>query len=70
MKRIMWTFGVGTPLKGKVVITHSKDFENAMRYVCEKYGQYNVAFNYIDGYSDINGMIEKYNYEIIEEVTL
>lgn len=70
MKKLLWTFGLDTPYKHKCVITFSKDFETAMNYVYDKYGQENVASNYVDPYQHINKLIEKYNYEIIEEITL
>lgn len=70
MEKILWTFGLSTEYKGKAVITKSNNFNDAMYYVYKKYGQENVAFNYIDKYHDIDEMIKKYHYEIIEEVKL
>lgn len=70
MQRILWTFGIGTDYKGKVVITKSENFNDAMYYVYNKYGQENIAFNYSDKYNDIDEMIKKYNYDIIEDVKL
>lgn len=72
MERILWTFGLGTKYAGKVVITYSKpdNFNDAIYYVYKKYGQDNVAFNYIDKYNDLDEMIKKYNYDILEEVRL
>jgi hypothetical protein len=70
MKKLLWTFGIGTNLKGKCVITNCDDFMTAMQYVYDKYGQYNVSMNYPEPYFDIERMIEQNHYELIEEITL
>lgn len=70
MKKLLWTFGLDTPYKGKCVITFSKDFNTAMEYVYDKYGQKNVSSNYPEPYFDIDDIVARWNYDILEEVTL
>lgn len=70
MKKLLWTFGLDTEYRNKCVITCSKDFNTAMEYVYNKYGQENISSNYLEPYYDIDDIINRWHYEILEEVTL
>lgn len=70
MKKWLWTFGVGTLYKGKCVITTAEDFDTAMGYMYENYGQGNISSSYPDTHFNIGEIISKWGYEVIEEVTL
>lgn len=69
-RRILWTFGTDTKYKGKCVITVSEDYRVAREYVYNAYGRENVASNYIEPFEDIDDIIKKYNYEIIEDIAI
>lgn len=68
MAKYLFTFGVGSPYRQKCVIVSSDDENLSREYVFRKYGQQNVAFVY--DYKTYSGLIEKFNYKIIEEKTL
>lgn len=89
--KLVFTFGVGTMYRQKVVIVHCNNTMQAIDYVFNKYGSSNVAFEYHwdenslknsceleNGLFDLinkdytygKNLIKKYNYEILEEVTL
>ena len=89
--KIVFTFGIATRYKGNVVIIECNNIMQAIKYVFNKYGNLNVAFDYHyneeslkngcawkDGlfeevqadYEYGEQLIEKYSYEILEELTL
>ena len=65
MKKLLFTFGVGTKHRGKCVIITCVYEMLARTYVYEKYGQDNVAGVY--DYDKYSHLIEKYDYEVVEE---
>ena len=44
--KLVFTFGVGTDYRGKVVIVNCNNIMNALKYVFNKYGNTNVCTNY------------------------
>ena len=63
----VWTFGVGTPWKGKYVVVNTEDGDGR-EYMFNKYGQQNCcrAYPYEEGMIFVN----RYGYKLIEEITL
>jgi hypothetical protein len=68
MKKYLITFGIGTKWRGDCVIITASNEDNVREYVYDKYGQWNVAAVY--DYETSKSIIDKYNYEIIEEINL
>ncbi len=64
-KKLLFTFGIGTPHKGKCVIIESDDETMAREYVYCKYGQENTCGVY--DYEHFSHLIEHYNYKIVEK---
>ena len=68
MKKYLITFGLGTKWRNKCVVITASDEDKVREYVYDKYGQWNVAAVY--DYEIYKTIIDKYNYEIIEEINL
>lgn len=68
MKRYLITFGLDSIYHGKCLIISSDDEMKAREYAYNKYGQSNVAF--VRDYTQYEYLINKYGYEVLEDVTL
>ena len=68
MAKYLFTFGVGTPHKGKCVIVESDNEEMARMYVYQKYGQENTCGVY--DYEHFSHLIEQYGYKVVEKKKL
>lgn len=69
MKRYLITFGLDSIYHGKCLIISSDDEMKAREYAYNKYGQSNVAF--VRDYAEYGFyLINKYGYEVLEDVTL
>lgn len=63
----IWTFGIGTPYKGKYVVIET-DNDDGREYMFKKYGRDNCCMSY--PYEKGIELVKKYNYKCIDAVVL
>ena len=63
----IWTFGCGTPYKGKYVIIDTEEGDGR-EYMFEHYGQNNCCMSY--PYEKGMRLVEKYGYKCINDISL
>lgn len=67
MKKWIWTFGVGSPYKGKYVVIET-DNGDGREYMFNRYGRQNCCMSYL--YEKGMELVKKYNYQLIENVKI
>ena len=67
MRKWIWTFGVGSPYKGKYVVIET-DNGDGREYMFNRYGKQNCCMSY--PYSKGMELVKKYGYQLIENVKL
>lgn len=67
MRKWIWTFGVGTPYKGKYVVIET-DNGDGREYMFNRYGRQNCCMSYL--YDKGMELVKKYNYQLIENVKI
>ena len=64
MRKWIWTFGVGSPYKGKYVVIET-DNGDGREYMFNMYGRQNCCMSY--PYEKGIALVEKYGYTLIEK---
>lgn len=67
MRKWIWTFGVGSPYKGKYVVIET-DNGDGREYMFNRYGRQNCCMSYL--YEKGMELVKKYNYQLIENVKI
>lgn len=67
MRKWIWTFGVGSPYKGKYVVIET-DNGDGREYMFNRYGRQNCCMSYL--YDKGMELVKKYNYQLIENVKI
>lgn len=67
MRKWIWTFGVGSPYKGKYVVIET-DNGDGREYMFNKYGKQNCCMSYL--YAKGMELVKKYGYTLIENVKI
>lgn len=63
----IWTFGIGTPYKGKYVVIET-DNDDGREYMFDRYGRMNCCMSY--PYDKGMELVKKYGYQLIENIKM